>query len=117
MNKKSIVRFQDNVLAVKHSSGLNKSLSRWNKINISMYLEKSLSTSYSYFIQVSRYTKNSKKASSAMAVNAIKDTMDGREKNISDVIQSWGYWISIQTYVSSIESEISPVPPVAVVST
>lgn len=38
------------------------------------HLVKSLSTSYSYFIHVSRYTKNSKKAKSAMAVKANTDT-------------------------------------------
>lgn len=40
----------------------------------SFYLLKSLSTSYSYFIHVCLYTKNSKKARTAMKVNAIRDT-------------------------------------------
>lgn len=40
------------------------------------YLEKSLSTSYSYFIHVSLYTKNSRKARSAMALKAMRDTAD-----------------------------------------
>lgn len=42
--------------------------------NHSSYLLKSLSTSYSYFIHVSLYTKNSRKARTAMRVNAIRDT-------------------------------------------
>lgn len=42
----------------------------------SSYLLKSLSTSYSYFIHVSLYTKNSRKASAAMRVNAIRDTRE-----------------------------------------
>lgn len=44
-------------------------------IAVKSYLEKSLSTSYSYFIHVSRYTKNSKKAKSAIAVKAKTETV------------------------------------------
>lgn len=47
-----------------------------NNLFCKTYLEKSLSTSYSYFIHVSLYTKNSRKARSAMALNAIRDTAD-----------------------------------------
>ncbi len=43
-------------------------------IRVKCHLVKSLSTSYSYFIHVSRYTKNSKKAKSAMAMKANTDT-------------------------------------------
>lgn len=46
------------------------------KLFCKTYLEKSLSTSYSYFIHVSLYTKNSRKARSAMALKAIRDTAD-----------------------------------------
>lgn len=47
-----------------------------NNLFCKTYLEKSLSTSYSYFIHVSLYTKNSRKARSAMALKAIRDTAD-----------------------------------------
>lgn len=47
-----------------------------NNLLCKTYLEKSLSTSYSYFIHVSLYTKNSRKAKSAMALKAIRDTAD-----------------------------------------
>lgn len=47
-----------------------------NNLLCKTHLEKSLSTSYSYFIHVSLYTKNSRKARSAMALNAIRDTAD-----------------------------------------
>ncbi len=47
----------------------------WSRsIQLLSYLLKSLSTSYSYFIHVSLYTKNSRKARAAMRVNAIRDT-------------------------------------------
>lgn len=49
---------------------------RKNNLFRKTYLEKSLSTSYSYFIHVSLYTKNSRKARSAMALNAMRDTAD-----------------------------------------
>lgn len=43
------------------------------------YLVKSLSTSYSYLIHVLLYTKNSRKARTAMRVNAITDTRENME--------------------------------------
>lgn len=48
-----------------------------------LYLSKSLSTSYSYFIHVSLYTKNSRKASIAMRENAIRDTEGSTKVSIS----------------------------------
>ena len=41
---------------------------------IKSYLEKSLSTSYSYFIHVSWYTENSIIVNKAIVVNAIRET-------------------------------------------
>ncbi len=50
-------------------------LKRGDKMHCcSSHLLKSLSTSYSYFIHVSLYTKNSRKARIAMRVKAISDT-------------------------------------------
>lgn len=48
-----------------------------------LYLPKSLSTSYSYFIHVSLYTKNSRKASIAMRENAIRDTEGSMKMSIA----------------------------------
>lgn len=44
------------------------------------YLEKSLSTSYSYFIQVSWYTENSIIVNKAIVVNAIKETEESKRE-------------------------------------
>lgn len=52
------------------------------KLFCKTYLEKSLSTSYSYFIHVSLYTKNSRKARSAMALKAIRDTADETDGHV-----------------------------------
>lgn len=45
------------------------------------YLEKSLSTSYSYFIHVSWYTENSIMVNKAIVVNAIRETEKSNKKN------------------------------------
>lgn len=44
------------------------------------YLEKSLSTSYSYFIHVSWYTENSIMVNKAIVVNAIRETEKSKKK-------------------------------------
>lgn len=51
------------------------------------YLEKSLSTSYSYFIHVSWYTENSIIVNKAIVVNAIRETETNKKERIKIIFK------------------------------
>lgn len=69
----------------------------------SLYLLKSLSTSYSYLIHVFLYTKNSRKARTAMRVNAIRDTEGGeRERTNKSHRHVWRESVARQHRLSEV---------------